>query len=114
MSAILTLTVGVQSIAVTESILKTVYVDIIALENLVAAIATVLLVSLVVMLMTNVQQLVLENPAPIVSTVLPGNVVMLMANAQQLVLGNRVPMMATVHRANVVILITNVKQETVM
>ena len=45
--------------------------------------ATVLRVSLVVKLMTNVQQLVLENRVPMMATVLRENVVILMAHVQQ-------------------------------
>ena len=89
----------------TESLLKTIYVDIVALVSLVPTITTVLRENFVVIMMTNAQQLVLENRVPIIPTVVLGNVVMLMTNVQQPVLENGVPMIATALRVSLVVML---------
>jgi hypothetical protein len=74
---------GPSSIAVTERVLKIMYVGTVALVSLVSSITTVPRVNLVVILMRNVPELVLENRAPLMATALLENVVTLMANVIQ-------------------------------
>jgi hypothetical protein len=81
------------------------------LENRVPLIATTLLENLAVSLMTNVQQLVLENRVPLTEIVLLAIAVILITNVQLLVLENRVSLITTVIMENVMILAANVQQE---
>ncbi len=84
MIAIMILTVHIRYIAVRENILNTTMcVDLVASASLVITTATVHQVNLVVILITNVQQVVLEHGVHMIATVLLKNVVTLIIHVQQ-------------------------------